>query len=74
VGESERFTVKPLIISYIGIDAMHRLTDDYKLTPSEVAEVLGTAAEYKVSEAADRNAGVVLKIKKERLQSLTPVK
>jgi acetamidase/formamidase len=50
------------------------LTDDYKLTPSEVAEVLGTAAEYKVSEAADRNAGVVLKIKKERLQSLIPVK
>jgi acetamidase/formamidase len=50
------------------------LTDDYKLTPSEVAEVLGTAAEYKVSEAADRNAGVVLKINKERLQSLIPVK
>jgi len=50
------------------------LTDDYKLTPSEVAEVLGTAAEYKVSEAADRNAGVVLKINKERLQSLVAVK
>jgi acetamidase/formamidase len=46
------------------------LADDYKLTPSEVAEVLGTAAEYKVSEAADRNAGVVLKINKERLESL----
>ena len=50
------------------------LADAYKLTPSEVAEVLGTAAEYKVSEAADRNAGVVLKINKERLQSLTPAK
>lgn len=48
------------------------LTDDYKLTPSEVAQVLGTAAEYKVSEVADRNAGVVLKIDKEGLQSLTP--
>lgn len=47
------------------------LTTDYKLTPSEVAQVLGTAAEFKVSEAADRNAGVVLKINKERLQSLT---
>ncbi len=47
------------------------LTDDYKLTPAEVAEVLGTAAEYKVSEAADRNAGIVLKINKDRLQSLT---
>jgi amidase len=48
------------------------LTDEYKLTPSEVAQVLGTAAEYKVSEAADRNAGMILKINKERLQALTP--
>ena len=47
------------------------LSDDYKLTPSEVAQVLGTAAEYKVSEVADRNAGIVLKINKDRLQSLT---
>ncbi|MGA3073213.1 MAG: acetamidase/formamidase family protein [Bryobacteraceae bacterium] len=46
------------------------LTDDYKLTPSEIAQVLGTAAEYKVSEVADRNAGIVLKIDKDRLQSL----
>jgi amidase len=36
------------------------LTDDYKLTPPELAEVLGTAAEYKVSEVADRNAGIVV--------------
>lgn len=49
------------------------LTEKYGLTPSEVAEVLGTSAEYKVSEVADRNAGVVLKINKERLQGLTPV-
>jgi amidase len=49
------------------------LTDEYKLTPSEVAQVLGTAAEYKVSEVADRNAGMVLKINKERLKSLTPI-
>jgi len=46
------------------------LTDDYKLTPSEIAQVLGTAAEYKVSEVADRNTGIVLKIDKDRLQSL----
>jgi hypothetical protein len=39
-----------------------------------VAQVLGTAAEYKVSEVADRNAGVVLKINKDRLRSLTPAK
>jgi acetamidase/formamidase len=49
------------------------LTDGYKLTPSEVAQVLGTSAEYKVSEVADRNAGMVLKINKERLKALTPV-
>jgi amidase len=48
------------------------LTDEYKLTPSEVAQVLGTVSEYKVSEVADRNAGIVLKINKERLKGLTP--
>jgi acetamidase/formamidase len=48
------------------------LTDEYKLTPSEVAQVLGTASEYKVSEVADRNAGLVLKINKERLRPLMP--
>jgi acetamidase/formamidase len=47
------------------------LADDYKLTPSEAAQVLGTAAQYKISEAADRNAGVVLKLDKARLQSLS---
>ena len=46
------------------------LSDDYQLTPPEIAEVLGSAAEYKVSEAADRNAGVVLKINKARLKGL----
>jgi acetamidase/formamidase len=48
------------------------LADDYKLTPSEVAQVLGTASEYRISEVADRNAGIVLKISKERLKTLTP--
>jgi acetamidase/formamidase len=46
------------------------LEEKYALTPPEVAEVLGTSAEYKVSEVADRNAGVVLKISKERLRAL----
>jgi acetamidase/formamidase len=50
------------------------LAEDYKLTPSEVAEVLGTAAEYKISEIADRNAGVVLKLAKQRLSGLAPAK
>ncbi len=48
------------------------LSDDYKLTPSEVAQVLGTAAEYRISEVADRNAGVVLEINKQRLEGLKP--
>jgi len=46
------------------------LMDDYKLTVSEVAQVIGTAAEYKVGEVADRNVGIVLKINKERLATL----
>jgi amidase len=46
------------------------LTQDYKLTPSEIAQVMGSAAEYKVSEVADRNAGIVLKINKDRLKGL----
>lgn len=50
------------------------LQEKYGLTPTEVAEVLGTSAEYHVSEVADRNAGVVLKINKERLAPLTPAK
>ena len=49
------------------------LTDEYKLTPSEVAQVLGTSSEYRVSEVADRNAGIILKISKERLKTLAPV-
>jgi amidase len=48
------------------------LANDYKLTPPEVAEFLGSAAHYHVSEVADRNAGMVLRIEKARLQTLTP--
>jgi amidase len=52
-------------------DGMARwLNEDYKLTPSETAQLLGTAAEYRVSEVADRNSGVVLKIDKQRLTGL----
>jgi amidase len=50
------------------------LADRYKLTPSELAQVLGTSAEYHVSEAADRNAGVVVFLRRDRLKTLTPVK
>ncbi len=43
---------------------------EYSLTPQEFAMVLGTASEYKISEAADRNAGVVLKMAKSKLNTL----
>ena len=39
-----------------------RLTDANKLTPSEAAQGLHTAAEFKVSEVADGSAGKVLRI------------
>ena len=50
------------------------LTDDYKLTPSEIAQFIGVAAQYKVTEVADRNSGVALKINKSILQTLTKTK
>jgi acetamidase/formamidase len=53
-------------------DMANWLAEDYKLSPSEIAQVIGAAAEYRVSEAADRNAGIVLKLKKEYLQRLAP--
>jgi len=50
------------------------LTDHYKLTPSEIAQVLGAAAELKISEVADRNVGVILKLNKDRLEALRTAK
>jgi amidase len=46
------------------------LEQDYGLTPSEIAQVLGTSAQLNISEVADRNAGVVTKLSKARLQPL----
>ena len=46
------------------------LQDDYRLTASEQAEFLGVASEIHISEVADRNAGVVVKIKKRDLEKL----
>jgi acetamidase/formamidase len=46
------------------------LESDYKLTASEQAEFLGVASEFHISEVADRNAGIVLKIKKQDLANL----
>jgi amidase len=46
------------------------LEQDYHLTPSESAQVLGSMAEYTISEVPDRNAGVVLRLRKDLLQRL----
>jgi acetamidase/formamidase len=46
------------------------LEQDYGLKPSEIAQVLGTSAQLNISEVADRNAGVVTKLSKARLQQL----
>ena len=47
------------------------LEQDYGLTPSEVAQVLGTSARFSISEVADRNAGIAAKLNKDRLQVLS---
>ena len=46
------------------------LMKDYNLTASEAAQVLGVASQYKIAEVADRNAGVVLKLRKSLLAQL----
>jgi acetamidase/formamidase len=46
------------------------LEQDYGLTPSEIAQVLGTSSQLSISEVADRNAGVAAKLSKSRLQPL----
>ncbi len=47
------------------------LQQDYRLSPSEAALVLGSSAEYRVSEVADRDASVVLKLRKDLLSRIT---
>jgi amidase len=48
------------------------LQSDYKLSSSDVAAVLGSSIQYNISEAADRNVGVVAKISKKALATLRP--
>lgn len=47
------------------------LQSDYKLSTAEAAIVLGTSVEYNISEVADRNVGVVAKLHKSVLGSLS---
>jgi amidase len=48
------------------------LEQDYGLSPSEIAIVLGSAIEYTIGEVADRNVGVGARLRKERLAPLKP--
>ena len=43
------------------------LQQDYKLTGKETAVLLGAVIEYQISEVADRNVGVVAKVRKKYL-------
>ncbi len=46
------------------------LQEDYKLSSSDVAAILGTSIQYSVSEVADRNVGVIAKISTKALATL----
>jgi len=48
------------------------LQEEYKLSSSDVAAILGTSIQYSVSEVADRNVGIVAKVPKSVLTTLTP--
>jgi acetamidase/formamidase len=50
------------------------LESDYGLTGPEAAILLGATVEYRISEVADRNAGVVAKIAKKYLPPPAPKK
>ena len=42
----------------------------HSLTLQEVSQVLGTSAEYTVSVIVGQNAGIAIKVRKDRLRSL----
>jgi len=46
------------------------LEQDYGLTPSEIAQVLGTSVQLNIGEVADRNAAVVAKLSKKGLATI----
>ena len=46
------------------------LKTDYQLSAAEPAMILGTSIEYNISKVADRNVGVVAKIRKDSLSAL----
>jgi len=46
------------------------LEQDYGLTPSEIAQVLGTSVQLNIGEVADRNAAVIARLSKQRLSTL----
>jgi acetamidase/formamidase len=50
------------------------LEQDYGLTLSEAAQVLGSSVEYQIATVVGRNAGIVAKLRKDRLAGLAAAK
>jgi acetamidase/formamidase len=48
------------------------LQQDYRLTGPETAILLGATIEYRIAEVADRNVGVVARIRKDRIPPAPP--
>jgi amidase len=48
------------------------LQQDYRLTGPETAILLGATVEYRIAEVADRNVGVVARIRKDRIPPAPP--
>jgi acetamidase/formamidase len=46
------------------------LQEDYKLSSSDVAALLGSSIPYSISEVADRNVGVIARISKKALAAV----
>jgi acetamidase/formamidase len=46
------------------------LQEDYKLSSSDVAALLGSSIQYSISEVADRNVGVIAKVSKKALAAV----
>jgi len=50
------------------------LEQDYGLSLSEIAQILGSAAEFRIATVVGRNAGIVAKLRKELLAGFAPTR
>ena len=59
-----------VVLAFVMTMAAASMVAQHGYSPAEVAEVIGTAVEYRVSEVANRNAGVIAKLPKAQLATL----